>query len=253
MFKGLSAVAGVAALAGAGVTIAAPPTNAAGKPAGSMYLHGTSQQAKFWSRSTCEAHAKWSVGQVTKSKNATLVIGYNSPYVQGSQLRTSCYPVRGAQWTYLTAYTSKSGAPVGASDKFVDLSNRLSELVNGDKTIDTERVWGYEHYIVNPVGSVSAKTCNGWLNWFINLAKVNPHARMVQADKKCVVQDGKISYKVVYLATTATAGLRLDKPLVTVDAVPMIDVLGYDYPLAQDAQRRRNGSGVSSSPLWSRR
>ncbi len=74
---------------------------------------------------------------------------------------------------------------------------------------------GVEHYIVNPVGSVSAKTCNGWLKWFINLAKVNPH--------------------------------------VMVDAVPMIDVLGYDYPLAQDAQRRRNGSGVSSSPLSARR
>ena len=241
MLKTLAAVAGATALAGTGIALTAAPAHAAAHPAGSIYLHGTTRQAHFWSRSDCESHAAWEVGQVQKaSSTATLLPGTQASDFQGPELRFTCYPVRGAQWSYLTAYTSKTGNPVASMDVYVDTSNRLSDLQNNVKTVDSENVWAYEHYISSPVASVSPATCNARLNWFLNLVKTNPHARTVAADTACEVQNGFISYYVDYAATTATAGLRSDKPLADVPAAqPMLDSLGYDYPLAQDANKVR--------------
>ncbi|MBO1766002.1 hypothetical protein [Allobranchiibius sp. GilTou38] len=241
MLKTLAAVAGATALAGTGITLAAAPAHAAAHPAGSIFLHGTSRQAHFWSRSDCESHAKWEVGQVTKaSATATLLPGTQDSDFQGPELRFNCYPVRGAQWTYLTAYTSKTGNPVASTDIYVDTSNRLSDLLNGVKTVDSENVWSYEHSVSKRASSTDVATCDKYLNYFVNLVKVNPHARTVAADTACEVDNGIISYYVDYAATTATAGLLSDQPLPTSEAPqpqPMLDALGYDYPLAQDAHQ----------------
>ncbi|MBO1753621.1 hypothetical protein [Allobranchiibius sp. CTAmp26] len=239
MLKTLAAVAGATALAGTGITLAAAPAHAATHPAGSIYLHGTSHQAHFSSRSDCESHATWEVGQVKKaSTTATLLPGTQSSDFQGPELRFTCYPVRGAQWTYLTAYTSKTGKPVASTDLYVDTTNRLSDLVNGVKTVDSENVWAYEHFVSKPASSTDVATCTRYLNSFVHQVKVNPHARTVGADTACEVDNGTISYYVDYAATTATAGLLSDKPLTDVPASqPMLDALGYDYPLAQDANK----------------
>ena len=148
--------------------------------------------------------------------------------------------MRGAQWSYLTAYTSKTGSPVASTDIYVDMTNRLSDLVNGVKTVDSENVWAYEHYVSKPASSTTVATCTKYLNWFVNQVKVNPHARTVGADTSCEDDNGTISDYVDYAATTATAGLLGDKPLPdATPAQPMLDSLGNDYPLAQDANKAR--------------
>ena len=239
MLKTLAAVAGAAALAATGITLTAAPAHAAAHPPGSIYLHGTSHQAHFWSRSDCESHAKWEVGQVTKAAaTATLLPGTQDPQFQGPELRFTCYPVRGAQWSYLTAYTSKTGSPVASTDLYVDMTNRFSDLFNGVKTVDSENVWAYEHYVSKPASSTTVAICTTYLKSFVNQVKVNPHARTVGADTSCEDDNGTISYYVDYAATTATAGLLGDKPLPdATPAQPMLDSLGYDYPLAQDANK----------------
>ncbi len=249
MLKKLAAVAGATALAGTGIALAgATPAHAAGNPPGSIYLHGTAKQAKFWSRADCESHARWMVGQVNNSRTSTLLGGTQDAGFQGPELRFTCYPVRGAQWTYLTAYTSTSGAPIFASDLFVDTANRLPALINGTATVDTDNVWAFEHYVSVPSGSVSAATCNGWLNWFVNLAKTNVHTRMVGADTSCVDDGTTISYYVDYATTTATAFLRSDRPVADLPAAqPMLDALGYNDPMVQSIGNQKKMRQLSKA------
>lgn len=232
MLKKLAALAGATALAGTGITLAAAaPAHAAAHPAGSIFIHGTSKQGLFPSRATCDAHAKWMVGQVAASTSSTLIAGV--PGYLGPELRTTCYPVRGGSWAYLTAYTSTTGVPVLPTDLYVDMSHRLPDLISGAATVDTENVWAFEHSNSVPAGSVSMATCNGWRKYIVNEVLKGPKTRLVGADTSCVIENGTIGYIVDYATTSPTAGLRLDTPLVVRAGQPMLDRLGYDYPLAQ--------------------
>ena len=130
MLKTLAAVAGATALAGTGVAMSSTPAHAAAAAAahakGSVYLHGTSSAAHFWSRSDCNARAAWEVGQVKKSSAAaTLLPGVTGQTTHGQELRFTCYPVQGAQWSYVVAYRSATGNPVASSDRYVDIASRV--------------------------------------------------------------------------------------------------------------------------------
>ena len=231
MLKTLAAVAGATALAGTGIAMSTAPAHAAAPAAahakGSVYLHGTSSSAHFWSRSDCNSHATWEVGQVKKaSTTAALLPGVTDSSGHGQELRTTCYPVQGAQWSYLVAYKSKTGNPLVGSDRYVDTAGR--DQGTGTKVPDAENVIVFDHMVEKQAGSVSMKTCNGWLKWFEKLVTTNPHARLLGADNVCVNDEDGIGYDVAYFSTTKTASLRGDHPY-SIQGIPMLDVLGYDY------------------------
>ena len=231
MLKTLAAVAGATALAGTGVAMSSTPAHAAAPAAahakGSVYLHGTSSAAHFWSRSDCNARAAWEVGQVKKSSAAaTLLPGVTGQTTHGQELRFTCYPVQGAQWSYVVAYRSATGNPVASSDRYVDVASRVQGTAT--KLPDAQNVWLFDHSVHAAAGSVSATTCNGWLKWFQNLVTTNPHARLAFADNTCSTGRDGIGYDVVYFSTTKTAGLRGDYAF-DIQGIPMLDVLGYNY------------------------
>ncbi|NYJ73546.1 hypothetical protein [Allobranchiibius huperziae] len=231
MLKTLAAVAGATALAGTGIAVSATPAYAAAPAAahakGSIYFHGSSPAAHFWSRSDCNSHAAWEVGQVKKAGSAAALLpAVPDPTSHGQELRFTCYPVQGAQWSYLIAYKSATGNPVASSDRYVDTAHR--DQGTASTLPDGENVWLFDHEVRKPAGSTSASTCNGWLKWFQNLVTTNPHARLAFSDNSCTRDDSGFGYGVVYFSTTKTAGLRGDQAF-GIRGIPMLDVLGYDY------------------------
>lgn len=234
MFKKIAIAAAAAAIAATGVTVGAPSANAASHPAGSTYLHGTSRMTSFTARSTCERYAAGEVRTVQRASSRVRLLGaqYNAG-VRGPELRLSCYPVLGGRWTYLTAYVSKSGAPLNAADRFVDLLNRLDQMDNNRTLADSENLWVYVHAISSPSTSVSRATCDQRVTAVTNAVLRGRGSRLVTAYTQCTVSGGQTSYFVAYAGSNTRAGVYKDRGE-AIAAVPMLDALGYNYPLPDE-------------------
>ncbi|XAS75069.1 hypothetical protein V3G39_13595 [Dermatophilaceae bacterium Sec6.4] len=222
---GLTVAGSVMALATPAQAVPAPAAES--HPAGSVFVHGTRGMAHFWARSDCAAHASWEVAQVKKSRSAALLPELNVESKNGGDLRFTCYPVQGAQWSYLVGYTSTTGAPIATSDRFVETTHRAS-YGPAKNPVDADNIWYYNHHVDTRGPSATLRNCTGWLQWFGNLVETNPHTHLISADNACFVAPGRAGYDVSYLATTKTAGLRGDTPT-QVNSAPMLDTLGYDY------------------------
>ncbi|XAS74934.1 hypothetical protein V3G39_09630 [Dermatophilaceae bacterium Sec6.4] len=235
MLRKIAAIAGATALAGMGVTLAAGPANAA-PPApthapGSIYMHGTAALAQFPTRSNCEAHASYEVALVAKNSSfAATLSGVQNENSVGSALRFRCYPLRTGNWSYLTAYTSKTGNPIQPQDIYLDLSNRAAD-VDAGTSLDTQAVYTFAHVTQHKVGTTSQATCNAQRNYIVNLIDKNTNTnRLIGADYRCTTQNGFLGYEANYLSPTRT-GLAYDhvSAQAKVDQ-PMMDVLGYKFP-----------------------
>ncbi|MBO1753622.1 hypothetical protein [Allobranchiibius sp. CTAmp26] len=243
MFKTLAAVAGATALAGTGIAMSSAPAHAAAPTAvhakGSVYLHGTSTAAHFWSRSDCNTHASWEMNHIKNATTVAALLPATTDPSSHGELRFTCYPVQGAQWSYVVAYKSTTGNPVAKSDRYVDVAGRNNGTATS--TPDADNVWLFDHGVRKASGSVSVKTCTGWLKWFENLVTTNPHARLALTDNSCSGNSAGTGYDVVYFSTTKTAGLRGDHPF-DIRGIPMLDVLGYNYG--------QNLNGAAHARAW---
>ena len=230
MLKKIAVAVGATALAGTGLALASPSAHAApAHPAGSIYVHGTTHQAAFWSRTDCEAHAKYEVGLVTKaSASLTLLPALQRPNEEGPEYRFNCYPVRNGQWSYLTAYTSKAGNPLQSSDYYIDISTRQSQ-VDAGTSIDTQAVWPFAHVISESAATHSMATCNAQRNYIVNKIKNSLSLRLIGADKVCTLAGGQLNYEADY-ASTGPSGLPYDHVATAgTEYQPMLDALGYKY------------------------
>ena len=231
MLKKIAVAVGATALAGTGLALTSPSAHAApAHPAGSIYLHGTTHQAHFWSRTDCEAHAKYEVAMVTKaSATQTLLPAVQRTNEEGPELRFTCYPVRNGQWSYLTAYTSKTGNPLQSTDYYLNTSTRQSQ-VNAGTSIDTENVWPFAHVVTHNASTTKTSTCNAQRNYIVNEIKKSLSLRLIGADKVCTVAGGQVSYEADY-ASTGPSGLPYDHVATGATQLqPMLDALGYKYP-----------------------
>lgn len=231
MLRKFVALAGATALAGVGIGLAAGPADAA--PAahapGSIFVHGTTRMAYFSNSTTCQAYARYEVGLVGKnSKTASLLPGVEVKNSVGSKIRFSCYPLSNGLWSYLTAYTSKTGQPIQSQDMYLDLGNRAAARTAGT-TIDTQTVRSFAHAITNRAGTTQA-TCNGQRDYILNEIQKSRTLRLAGGDYRCTTTNGLRSYELDYLSSTAN-GLPYDHPVPhATPAQPMMDVLGYQFP-----------------------
>lgn len=232
MLKKFALLVGATALAGTGLTLAAGPAQAAPAHAkGSVFLHGTTKMASFPTRAKCEGHAAYELKLVANaSKSVTPLPGLRIANSVGPELRFSCYPVRNGQWTYLTAYTSKSGAPLASSDLYVDTSSNRSAQVDNGTSVDSQNVWPFAHRIVSDSKTTSVAQCNGPLKFIVEKILQSPSLRLIGTDTSCVAANGKVGYEADYASTTAN-GLPYDKAGGEFEQTqPMLDALGYAYP-----------------------
>ncbi len=229
MLKKFAALAGATALAGTGIAIAAGPAQAAPAHApGSTFIHGTTRLAQFSTRTNCEAHAVYELKLVANNSNTTALGAVQRPNAVGSELRFSCYPLRTGRWSYLTAYTSKSGAPIQSQDLYFDPSNRAAQKKAGTN-IDSEIVYAFAHVTIHTTATKTS-TCNAQRDFIVKKILQSPSLRLIAADKTCVVAGGKVGYEADYASTTRT-GLPYDRVATGITAEqPMLDALGYKYP-----------------------
>ncbi len=240
MLKRLAAVAGAGAIAAAGITLAAAPAHAApAHKAGSVFLHGTTHMAQFWSRTDCDAHARYEVQVVTKaSATATLLPAAQRTNAVGPELRFTCYPLRSGMWSYLTAYTSKTGNPVMSADLYVDTTNRAAQIDAGT-SIDTQDVWPFAHMISEDAATHSAATCQAQRDYIVKQIQSSTSLRLIGADKTCTLANGRRSYEADY-ASTSPGGLPYDHVATNASQQqPMLDTLGYKYAGAPTFSRTR--------------
>ena len=231
MLKKIAVAVGATALAGTGLALASPSAHAApAHPAGSIYLHGTTHLAHFWSRTDCEAHAKYEVGLVLKaSATQTLLPAVQRANDEGPELRFTCYPLRNGQWSYLTAYMSKTGKPIQSADLYLDTTNRAAQVQAGT-SIDTQDVWPFAHVVTHNAATTKTSTCNAQRNYIVNEIKKSLSLRLIGADKVCTVANGQVSYEADY-ASTGPSGLPYDHVSPSAaELQPILDVLGYKYP-----------------------
>lgn len=224
---GLTVAAASSAIAGYGASAA--PASASGSQVG-IYYHGTSRDAHFRDRATCEAYSRYWVKQIaSRPAQTTLIPALSSPGMTGPELRTSCYPVSTGQWTYLVAYFLKKGAPLTRSDHLVDLNTRFGPAFPADN----EATFGYLHQVTQSANSISVAACNKNANAAAATIRSRSNLRLLVAES-CFSQAGRVGYSVLYSAPKAGAAFaRGDESQLlgtTVSNVfPMLDVLGYDY------------------------
>ncbi len=240
MLKKIVALAGATALAGTGIALAAGPAQAAPAHApGSIFIHGTTKLAKFSTRTNCEAHAVYELKLVVKNANTTPLGAVQRTNATGPELRFSCYPLRSGEWSYLTAYTSKNGAPIQSQDLYFNPATRAAQKFAGTN-IDSQSVYAFAHVTVNQPGTKTS-TCNGQLDFIVKKILRSPSLRLIATDKTCVVAGGRARYESDYASTTRT-GLPYDKVATGVTAEqPMLDALGYKYP-GQSAALKTNST-----------
>lgn len=208
--------------------VAAPATAAGSSPA--IYYHGTSRDAHFRDRATCEAYSRYWLKQVaSKASQVTLIPAYSEPGVTGPDQRASCYPVSTGQWTYLVAYFLKKGAPLTRTDHLVDLNTRFSPAFPADD----EAQYAYLHQVTQSAASTSVATCNKYANATAATIRSRTNLRLL-VGQSCFSAEGKVGYTVLYTATKAGAAIaRGDQHQLVgttlANAFPMLDVLGYDY------------------------
>lgn len=230
MLRKFVALAGATALAGVGIGLAAGPANAAA-PAhapGSIFMHGTTRMAYFANSTTCQAYARYEVSLVAKnSATATLLPGVQVKNAVGSTIRFNCYPLLNGQWSYLTAYTSKTGQPIQPEDIYLDLSNRAA-VRNAGTSLDTQSVRPFNHATTNRAGTTQT-ACNAQRDYILNEIQKSATLRLAGGDYRCTTTNGLLSYQLAYLSSTAK-GLPYDSPVPNVTAdQPMMDLLGYQF------------------------
>ena len=227
----------VVAAAGSALTgwTASPGTASAATEANSVYFHGTTREAQFTSRATCDAHARAEVAVVASHPSqATLIPAFSPPGIRGSELRTTCYPVASGKWSYLIGYFAKKGVALSRYDHYVDLGARFGP---GFPT-DDERVFLYTHHVEHSATYWSVATCNKYANGTTATVASRAALRLLQS-QQCFSQGGKVGYSVFYSGPTRGLGVaRGDGPALVgttaSDIFPMLDVLGYDYTYLSD-------------------
>lgn len=144
--------------------------------------------------------------------------------LQGPEFRFDCYPVRSGRWSYATAYTSKTGAPIRSGDLYIDPAGRDT----AKQSADTEAVWLYAHAIVSSNRSITVDRCTKNLNWIVAAVRRSPQARLTTSDYNCYEFGNKIYYQVNYLGSSSTAGVARD--IARPQSVRVLDGLGYQVP-----------------------
>lgn len=224
---GLTVAAASTGAAGYGAIAA--PASAAGSGA-AIYYHGTSRDAHFGDRATCEAYSRYWLKQIaSKPSQVSLIPAYSAPGMTGPEQRTSCYPVSTGQWTYLVAYFLKKGAPLTGSDHLVDLNTRFGPAFPADD----EAQYAYLHQVRQSAASSSVATCNKYANATAATIRSRSNLRLLSAES-CFSGSGEVGYSVLYTAPKAGATLARGDQSQLVgttlrNAFPMLDVLGYDY------------------------
>lgn len=228
----LTVAAASTGLAGFGAVSA--PASAAGST-NAIFYHGTSRDAHFQSRATCEAYSRYWVKQIaSKPAQVTLIPAYSDPGITGPESRTSCYPVSTGQWSYLIAYFAKKGVPLTKYDHFVNIDDRFGPALKADN----EATWGYLHAVARPSTYWSVATCNKSANWTASKVGSNANVRLVNA-QLCASSSGEVSYGVLYLAARPGAQVIAGDEsallgTTVASGFPMLDVLGYDYTYLSD-------------------
>lgn len=228
----------VVAAAGSALTgwTASPARASAATEKNSVYYHGTTREAQFASRATCEAHARAEVKVVqAHPSQVALIPALSPPGISGPQLRTTCYPVASGQWSYLIAYFAKKGVPLSKYDRYVDLGSRF----NGPGfPPDDERAYLYVHQVSHTAQYWSVATCNKYANAITAKVGARASLRLLVAEQ-CFSQSGKVGYAVLYSGPTRAPGVaKGDGPQLVgttaSNSFPMLDVLGYDYSYLSD-------------------
>lgn len=245
MLKMLAAAVGVTALAGTGIAVTAPAAHAVANPAGSVYVHGTIRLASFTTYAQCVRYARASYNLVTANSSTVTPLGYVSYQgAQGPHFRFQCYPVRSGRWSYATAYTSTSGAPLGSRDLYIDPAQRDDGSVT---PIDTESIWAYTHRISSAPGSITVAKCTANLGAIVRAVNSSPKARLVYADTSCRVDpNGAVYYQVAYLGVDGTSGVARDQADPEVTTSLALDFLGYKTPGVDYTNRVQRRAGAHS-------
>ncbi|UIJ36018.1 hypothetical protein [Allobranchiibius sp. GilTou73] len=223
----LAVVAAGSALTGWG---GSPVRASAATEKNSVYYHGTTREAQFTSRATCDAHARAEVKLVQAHPSQAVVIpAASAPGVTGPELRTSCYPVASGHWSYLIAYFAKNGVPLSKYDHYVNLDNRFDPGFPQDD----ERVYLYEHTAIHPAAYWSVATCNKYANGTASTVRSRASLRLLFG-QECSSGRGVVGYSVFYsapaLGMAAVRGDTVQLVGTTVNnSFAMMDALGYDY------------------------
>ncbi|MBO1755084.1 hypothetical protein [Allobranchiibius sp. CTAmp26] len=234
---GAALVVAAAGSALSGWTVS-PARASAATEKNSVYYHGTTREAQFTSRATCDAHARAEVKVVQAHPSQAVVIpAFSPPGVVGPELRTTCYPVASGHWSYLIAYFAKKGVPLSKYDRYVDVNSRMFSPAFPP---DDERAYLYVHQVSHTARYWSVATCNKYANATTATVRSRSSLRLL-ISQQCFSQAGKVGYFVAYSGSTPARGVaKGDGPQLVgasaSDAFPMLDVLGYDYAYLSDPQ-----------------
>ena len=202
----------------------------------SVYYHGTTREAQFTSRATCDAHARAEVKLVqSRPSQAVIIPALSPPGVSGSQLRTTCYPVASGHWSYLVAYFAKKGVALSKYDRYVDQQTRFTSPAFPP---DDERTYLYLHRVSHSADYWSVATCNKYANATTATVTSRGSLRLLLSEQ-CFSERGVVGYLVAYAGPTpglAVARGDVQQLVGTTasNAFPMLDVLGYDYSYLSD-------------------